>query len=51
MKDALEDRWALPTAIHQRRGRGGEHLPHREMVQVYMEIGRNLPVVFYVKQG
>ena len=51
VEDAQRGRRALPVAVPQRRGRGGQHLPHWEVVQVHMEIGRNLPVAFYVKQG
>lgn len=50
MKGILEGGWALAT-IHQSWGCGGQHLPHREVVQVHVEVSRNLPVVFYVKQG
>lgn len=51
VEDAQRGRRALPVAIPQRRGRGGQHLPHWEVVQVDVEVSRNLPVVFYVKQG
>lgn len=51
MEDVREGGRALPAAVHQSRGWGGQHLPHREMVQVHVEIGRNLPVALYVEQG
>ena len=51
VEDAQRGRQALPVAVPQRRGRGGQHLPHWEVVQVHVEVSRNLPVAFYVKQG
>lgn len=50
VKDVLKGGRALPATVHQSRRRGGQHLPHGEMVQVHVEISRNLSVVFYVKQ-